>query len=432
MAFREVRVFEVREVLRLWLLGEGLRSVERLAGVDRKTVRRYVAAAVECGLVRDGGVVQLDDVLLASVCERVRPHRPNGHGVAWGLLVADHDQLKKWLVDDGLTAVKACELLGRRGVVVPERTVQRYALVVLGVGRSAKGTTVRVADGEPGVEVQIDFGKMGLIPDPETGRQRVCQALIFTAVFSRHTFVWLSFTQTTATVIAGCEAAWAFFGGVFKVVIPDYVPRNIIGDQPTWTTPKKLERGDMRRHPRLGVHREHRTHEHVPRARQDHHERPHPPGPPRQRIQPGPQEPVVDLGLFARLHVGPQHRHPLPQTLVGELRRHVPPEAGDTHRQTVLVPQTLMDRGRGVGLQHRPDRLPVDLDRRERQAPGPGVDQLGEPAAHQLRPLRAAQRRAARGDPRRLRLGHILADRLGIHPQTVRHHRLRPARMPVL
>ena len=45
MAFREVGVHEIREVLRLWLRGEGLRSVARLAGVDRKTVRRYVAAA---------------------------------------------------------------------------------------------------------------------------------------------------------------------------------------------------------------------------------------------------------------------------------------------------------------------------------------------------------------------------------------------------
>jgi transposase len=233
MAFREVAVFEVREVLRLWVLGEGFRAVERLAGVDRKTVRRYVAAGVECGLTRDGGVGQLNDVLLARVCEIVRPHRPNGHGLAWGLLVANHDQLKTWLVDQGLTAVKAGELLTRRGVVVPERTVQRYALVVLGVGRSAKGTTVRVADGEPGVEVQIDFGKMGLIPDPETGRRRVCQALIFTAVFSRHTFVWLSFTQTTATVIAGCEAAWTFFNGVFKVVIPDNMSSVIDKANPT-------------------------------------------------------------------------------------------------------------------------------------------------------------------------------------------------------
>ena len=54
MAFREVRVFEVREVLRLWLRGEGLRSLERLVGLDRKTVRRYVGAAVELGLTRDG------------------------------------------------------------------------------------------------------------------------------------------------------------------------------------------------------------------------------------------------------------------------------------------------------------------------------------------------------------------------------------------
>ena len=39
MAFREVGVHEIREVLRLWLRGEGLRSVARLARVDRKTVR---------------------------------------------------------------------------------------------------------------------------------------------------------------------------------------------------------------------------------------------------------------------------------------------------------------------------------------------------------------------------------------------------------
>ena len=44
MAFREVPVFEVREVLRLWLLGHGLRAIERLVQVDRKTVRRYVEA----------------------------------------------------------------------------------------------------------------------------------------------------------------------------------------------------------------------------------------------------------------------------------------------------------------------------------------------------------------------------------------------------
>ena len=40
MAFREVRVIEVREVLRAWLAGEGLRTAAERAGVDRKTARQ--------------------------------------------------------------------------------------------------------------------------------------------------------------------------------------------------------------------------------------------------------------------------------------------------------------------------------------------------------------------------------------------------------
>ena len=221
MSFREVQVHEIREVLRLWLRGEGQRAIARLSAVDRKTVRRYVGAATACGLARDGGEGQLGDELIGSVCEAVRPHRPDGHGQAWATLKANHDQLKAWLVDDGLTVVKAHDLLTRRGTVVPERTLHRYALEVLGVGRSARTTTVRVADCEPGSELQVDFGKMGLIADPATGKDRVVWALIFTAVYSRHCFVWLSLRQTTEAVIAGCEAAWSFFGGVFAVVIPD-------------------------------------------------------------------------------------------------------------------------------------------------------------------------------------------------------------------
>jgi len=88
-------------------------------------------------------------------------------------------------------------------------------------GGRGQGATVRVADGEPGVECQIDFARLGLLADPVAGRRRVAHALIFTAVHSRHMFVWVTFAQTLGAVIAGCEAAWEFFGGVFKVLIPD-------------------------------------------------------------------------------------------------------------------------------------------------------------------------------------------------------------------
>jgi transposase len=219
MAFREVRVFEVREVLRLWLAGEGIRATERLIGFDRKTVRRYVDAAVALGLVLDGGNEQLTDVFIGLVVEAVRPHRTDGHGEAWRLLQARHDEIAAWVAAD-LTGVKIAELLARRGLEVPSRTVQHYLAEVCGRTRG-RGPTVRVADGEPGDELQADFGRMGLLFDPATGRNRVVHALIFTAAFSRHCFVWLTHRQTTESVIAGCEAAWGFFGGVFQTLIPD-------------------------------------------------------------------------------------------------------------------------------------------------------------------------------------------------------------------
>jgi transposase len=235
MGFREVSVVEVREVLRAWLEpGIGLRKVAERAGVDRKTARRYVEAAQAAGLSREQAAAGVPveelvtDELIGLVVEAVRPARPGGHGAAWEALLGHEEQIRAWVSGgecDGvkhvpLSIVKIEELLARQGVRVPYRTLHRFAVERCGFS-SGRGTTVRVADGEPGVECQLDFAGMGLLLDPETGRRRKVHALIFTAVLSRHMFVWLTYRQTLDAVIAGCEAAWGFYGGAFKVLIPD-------------------------------------------------------------------------------------------------------------------------------------------------------------------------------------------------------------------
>ncbi len=63
-------MIEIREVLRAWLAGKSERAVAAQAGVDRKTSRRYVRAAVAAGLSREGGEGQLTDDLASR-----RPHR---------------------------------------------------------------------------------------------------------------------------------------------------------------------------------------------------------------------------------------------------------------------------------------------------------------------------------------------------------------------
>lgn len=219
MAFREVLVTQVKEVLRAWLAGAGKRPAARRAGVDVKTAARYIGAAQAAGLARDGDEAQLSDELLGVVVAAVRPARPAGHGGSWEALAGRRDDIRGW-VKEGLTLVKMHEFLERSGTVVPYRTLARFAAGECGYSSSPRpGVTVPVADGEPGEEVQLDFGYLGMIADGD--RRRRLHALVFTAVVSRYCFVYLTFSQTTAAVIAGCEAAWAFFGGMFKVLVPD-------------------------------------------------------------------------------------------------------------------------------------------------------------------------------------------------------------------
>jgi transposase len=218
MAFREVLVTEVREVLRAWLAGQGKRPAARRAQVNVKTAQRYIAAAQEAGLSRDGGEGQLTDELIGMVVAAVRPARPAGHGESWQLLEQRKEDITGWLGDD-LTLVKTGELLERSGTVVPYRTLARFAAQECGYSSRGPRVTVPVDDGEPGREVQVDFGYLGMIPDGD--RRRKLHALVFTAVFSRYCYVYLTFRQTTEAVIAGCEAAWAFFGGVFPVLVTD-------------------------------------------------------------------------------------------------------------------------------------------------------------------------------------------------------------------
>ena len=157
---------QVREALRRWLKGDGERPIAKDVGVDRKTARRYITAAVELGVVRGGGEEQLTDELIGQVVERVRPHRADGHGEAWRTLLGEEERIKEWVKKD-LTVVKIGILLARRGVVVPHRTLARFAVQRCGAGR--RSTTVRVDDPPPGVEFKSTSVVSGSSPTASGG-----------------------------------------------------------------------------------------------------------------------------------------------------------------------------------------------------------------------------------------------------------------------
>lgn len=234
MAFRELCVLEVREVLRLWAKGCGYRPIASLVGVDRKTVRRYVEAARSLGLASEGEPGRsVDDELVAEVVSLIRPGGSRGTGAMREHCRTHRALLVKWAAA-GCKGPKLVKLLKRHtGVTVPLRTLQRFMKEEVRSNGRDRGT-VRVADGEPGEILEVDFMKLGEFTERGTGRTRDMSALLCTANFSRHQFVWPCLTQTQQDVIEGLEAAWQFFGGVFTCVVSDNL-------RPVVSTPDPLE-----------------------------------------------------------------------------------------------------------------------------------------------------------------------------------------------
>lgn len=220
MAYREVTMLEVREILRQWLAGAARKRIAARLSCDPKTVRRYVRAAGRLGLVPGQGERPLSDEVVAAVTASACPERPAVHGQGWVDCQRSRELIRTKLAA-GVRLSKIRRLLARSGVQVPYPTLRRFAMSELGHHGRRGAATVPVADSDPGKEIQLDTGWVITLAPDEHGRCRKMKAWIFTPVLSRYRFVYPIEHETTQSAIEACEAAWQFYGGVFAVIIPD-------------------------------------------------------------------------------------------------------------------------------------------------------------------------------------------------------------------
>ena len=116
MAYRELGVIEIREVLRRLCLGDGVCAIARATGSDRKTVAKYAAAARAAGLAP--GAPGPTDEQVAAVLAAVRPTPGGRPGDVPERLAAHHTQIARGL-GEGLRLTKILRRLRAQGVAVP-------------------------------------------------------------------------------------------------------------------------------------------------------------------------------------------------------------------------------------------------------------------------------------------------------------------------
>jgi Transposase and inactivated derivatives len=229
MAYKEVFRVEITEVVRQWQAGRGIREITRSTGLARNTIRKYILTAQSCGLSRDGPPATESQLITLIQLNRAGPRQvviPSEK-----VLEPWAGRIEQWLKQDKLKLTRVQELLAQRHLMIAYSSLYRFVKRRGWLGRNSH-TTVRMADTEPGEMAEADFGRLGLMWDPQSGRKRQVHGMVTVLGYSRHEFLWPLFSQQLTDVIEGLEATWAFFGGIPRYLVLDNFPAAVVGMDP--------------------------------------------------------------------------------------------------------------------------------------------------------------------------------------------------------
>jgi transposase len=237
MARRTFDVIDVTEILVHWHAGRSLNEMSQSLGVDRKTIRKYVAPAAGAGIT-PGGPAKSE----AEWAELVREWFPELadtrlRQVTWPAIGGHHDYIAEQLKAGVRMSTIWQRLRDERGLAASVASFRRY--VAANVPEEARRSQVTVwspRQAEAGEQAQIDYGMLGRWLDPLTGKLRTVWAFVMVLACSRHMFVRpvLKMDQRAWTE---CHVeAFAFFGGVPARLVPDNLKTGV--DKPDLYDPK--------------------------------------------------------------------------------------------------------------------------------------------------------------------------------------------------
>lgn len=215
-------MIDVVEVLQHWHAGRSKTDVAASVGVDRGTVRKYVAPAEAEGLVPGGPPLSRAEWL-----ERVQRWFPELvdarlRSLTFAEINGHRDRISDWLDAEVTVSTIHQRLRDEHGLEAGLTSVRRYVWLEFADREpDPERVTVLRPDVEPGSEAQIDYGYLGLWRDPVEDRLRKVWAFVMVLACSRHMFVRPVLRMDETAWVAAHVAAFEFFDGVTARLVPD-------------------------------------------------------------------------------------------------------------------------------------------------------------------------------------------------------------------
>jgi transposase len=202
---------DIRAILHHIQQGVSDRRTAEELGVNRRTVRQYRRWAQEQGLL--SGPLPPPEQLQARIKQTLPAQLPPQNRSS----VAQYQEQIVKLHRQGVEIAAIWARLQEQGYMGGYHPVYR---LVRRLAPTQPAVFVRV-ERKPGEEAQVDFGYVGYLLDPATGRRRKAWAFVMTLSWSRHMYVEFVFDQTVATWLRLHRNALTYFNGVPQRIVID-------------------------------------------------------------------------------------------------------------------------------------------------------------------------------------------------------------------
>ena len=201
------------------------RAVSKQLGIHRETVQRYRQWATRNKLF-DKPLITLEEIQALRDKTLPDPLPPQNHSS-----VEPFRESVLRLRKENVKMRALFERIKERGYGGSYASVYRF---VTALEPREPDVCVRV-ETQPAEEAQVDFGEVGRLPDPLTGKPRKIYVFVMTLCWSRHQYIEFVTDQKVQTWLGLHVRAFAFFGGVVERIACDNLKSAII--RAAWEDP---------------------------------------------------------------------------------------------------------------------------------------------------------------------------------------------------
>lgn len=168
---------DIIEIYVHWYAGRSKAQLATSLGVDRKTVRKYLAPAELSGITPGGPPMSEDDwaKLIKSWFPELADRRLRQ--LTWPAFDQHRDYIKSLLGQVTVSTIHQ-RLRDERGVQASRTSLRRWLDATLPEETKRSQVTVLRDEVEPGSEAQIDYGFLGPWINPRTGKRHRVWAFV--------------------------------------------------------------------------------------------------------------------------------------------------------------------------------------------------------------------------------------------------------------